>query len=147
MRKILLLSALFFYSVVGLAQIGAYQGKPHYLIDTYRAGIKIGTIEVEMYPSIAPKHVRNFDSLVSARFYDTTAFHRVIPGFVIQGGDPNSRHGPKSTWGMGNPNQTDIPAEFNPISHQRGVLSAARSTDPNSANSQFFICSILYSIE
>lgn len=140
MRKILLLSALFFYSVVGLAQIGAYQGKPHYLIDTYRAGIKIGTIEVEMYPSIAPKHVRNFDSLVSERFYDTTAFHRVIPGFVIQGGDPNSRHGPKSTWGMGNPNQTDITAEFNPISHQRGVLSAARSTDPNSANSQFFIC-------
>jgi|694.fasta_scaffold41787_2 peptidyl-prolyl cis-trans isomerase B (cyclophilin B) len=140
MRKILLLSALFFYSIVGIAQIGAYNGKPHYLIDTYRAGTKIGTVEVEMYPSIAPKHVRNFDSLVAARFFDTTAFHRVIPGFVIQGGDPNSRHGPKSTWGMGNPNQTDIPAEFNPISHQRGVLSAARSTDPNSANSQFFIC-------
>ncbi len=140
MRKILLLSALFFYSIVGFAQIGAYQGKPHYLIDTYRAGTKIGTIEVEMYPSIAPKHVRNFDSLVAAHFYDTTAFHRVIPGFVIQGGDPNSKHGPKSTWGMGDPKQIDIPAEFNPISHQRGVLSAARGSNINSANSQFFIC-------
>ena len=126
--------------MIGIAQIGAYNGKPHYLIDTYRAGTKIGTVEVEMYPSIAPKHVRNFDSLVAAHFFDTTAFHRVVPGFVIQGGDPNSRHGPKSTWGMGNANQTDIPAEFNPISHQRGVLSAARDNNINSANSQFFIC-------
>lgn len=140
MRKILLFSTLFFYSMIGIAQIGAYNGKPHYLIDTYRAGTKIGTIEVEMYPSIAPKHVRNFDSLVAAHFFDTTAFHRVVPGFVIQGGDPNSRHGPKSTWGIGNANQTDIPAEFNPISHQRGVLSAARDNNINSANSQFFIC-------
>lgn len=140
MRKILLFSTLFFYTTLGVAQIGAYQGKPHYLIDTYRAGTKIGTVEVEMYPSIAPKHVRNFDSLVAAKFYDTTAFHRVIPGFVIQGGDPNSKRGPKSTWGTGDPKQIDIPAEFNPISHQRGVLSAARSTDINSANSQFFIC-------
>ena len=88
MRKILLVSALFFYSIVGIAQIGDYNGKPHYLIDAYRAGTKIGTIEVEMYPSIAPKHVRNFDSLVAAHFFDTTAFHRVVPGFVIQGGDP-----------------------------------------------------------
>ena len=140
MRKILLFSTLFFYSMIGIAQIGAYNGKPHYLIDTYRAGTKIGTVEVEMYPSIAPKHVRNFDSLVAAHFFDTTAFHRVVPGFVIQGGDPNSRHGPKSTWGIGNANQTDIPAEFNPISHQRGVLSAARDNNINSANSQFFIC-------
>lgn len=134
-----LIFCLLFYNL-SVAQIGNYQGKPHYLIDSYRAGVKIGTVEVEMYPSIAPKHVRNFDSLVTEHFFDTTAFHRVVPGFVIQGGDPNSKHGPKSTWGIGNPNQVNIPAEFNPISHQRGVLSAARDNDINSANSQFFIC-------
>lgn len=104
------------------------------LVDT------IGFIDVQMFPSIAPKHVRNFDSLVNIKLFDSTAFHRVIPGFVIQGGDPNSKTGPRNTWGQGQPNQQNIPAEFNPISHQRGIFSAARDNNINSANSQFFIC-------
>jgi cyclophilin family peptidyl-prolyl cis-trans isomerase len=93
-----------------------------------------------MFPAIAPLHVRNWDSLVARQFFDSTAFHRVVPGFVIQGGDPNSRHGPRSTWGYGQPNQPNVVAEFNAVSHERGILSAARDSDPNSANSQFFIC-------
>jgi cyclophilin family peptidyl-prolyl cis-trans isomerase len=74
------------------------------------------------------------------KFYDTTAFHRVIPGFMIQGGDPNSRHGNPSTWGQGQFGQPTVPAEFTATKHVRGILSAARSNDPNSATSQFFIC-------
>jgi peptidyl-prolyl cis-trans isomerase B (cyclophilin B) len=77
---------------------------------------------------------------VSFNFFDTTAFHRVIPGFMIQGGDPNSRHGPTSTWGFGQPNQPTVNAEFTVAKHLRGILSAARSSNPNSATSQFFIC-------
>lgn len=95
---------------------------------------------IELFPDIAPQHVANFDSLVSIGFYDGTAFHRVVPGFVIQGGDPNSRSGPDSTWGYGDPAQQRVPAEFSRVSHQRGILSAARAQDPNSATSQFFIC-------
>ncbi len=127
-------------SLQASAQIGVYNGKPVYNILAVRAGDTIGNIVVEMYPKVAPLHVRNFDSLVAEQFYDHSAFHRVIPGFVIQGGDPNSKSGPRNTWGFGQPWQVEIPAEFNPISHQRGVFSAARSTDPNSATSQFFIC-------
>lgn len=127
-------------SLQASAQIGVYNGKPVYNILAIRTGDTIGNIVVEMYPKVAPLHVRNFDSLVAEQFYNHSAFHRVIPGFVIQGGDPNSKNGPRSTWGFGQPWQVEIPAEFNPISHQRGVFSAARSTDPNSATSQFFIC-------
>ncbi len=123
------------------AQIRVYNGKPRYTILAVREGNDtIGNIVLELYPTIAPKHVRNWDSLTAAKFFDSTAFHRVIPGFVIQGGDPNSKKGPRSTWGYGQPWQVEIPAEFNPISHQRSILSAARDANPNSANSQFFIC-------
>jgi peptidyl-prolyl cis-trans isomerase B (cyclophilin B) len=111
-----------------------------YVISVTQGGKPLGEIEIKLLPDVAPKHVANFDSLVSAKFYDGTAFHRVIPGFMIQGGDPNSRSKPKSTWGMGEPGQTKVPAEFNQTSHKRGMLSAARSQDPNSASSQFFIC-------
>jgi cyclophilin family peptidyl-prolyl cis-trans isomerase len=117
-----------------------FTGKPQYQILTTRAGNPLGTINIELYPLIAPKHVKNFDSLVSTVFFDTTAFHRVIPGFMIQGGDPNSRHGPKNTWGYGDPSQPTVNAEFSILSHQRGILSAARDANINSANSQFFIC-------
>ncbi|MFN8368443.1 MAG: peptidylprolyl isomerase [Candidatus Kapaibacterium sp.] len=103
-------------------------------------GESIGEIEIELFKDLAPKHVRNFDSLVSVGFYNGTAFHRVIPGFVIQGGDPNSKSKPKNTWGFGDPGQTKVPAEFNSTPHKRGIVSAARSNDPNSATSQFFIC-------
>ena len=99
------------------AQIGVYDGKPRYNILAVRAGNDtVGNIVLELYPTIAPKHVRNWDSLTAAKFFDSTAFHRVIPGFVMQGGDPNSKKGPRSTWGYGQPWQVNIPAEFNPIS-------------------------------
>jgi len=117
-----------------------YTGKPMFNIATKRAGVPLGNIVVELFPNIAPLHTRNFDSLVSRQFYDTTAFHRVIPGFMIQGGDPNSRHGATSTWGFGQPGQPNVNAEFTKAKHLRGILSAARSSNINSATSQFFIC-------
>lgn len=113
---------------------------PHYIISVTHGGNAVGDIEIELFPDIAPLHCKNFDSLVSIKFYDGTAFHRVIPGFMIQGGDPNSRSGPKSTWGYGDPSQKTVPAEFSTKSHLRGIMSAARTPDPNSATSQFFIC-------
>ncbi len=99
-----------------------------------------GTVEVEFYPNAAPKHVQNFIDLANKGFYDGTLFHRIIPGFVIQGGDPNTKGNStdRGKWGQGGPNYT-IPAEFNDIPHSRGILSMARSSDPNSAGSQFFI--------
>jgi cyclophilin family peptidyl-prolyl cis-trans isomerase len=117
----------------------AQTGKPQYNIMCEREGTYIGDIKVELFRIITPLHVHNFDSLVSIQFYDTTAFHRVVPEFVIQGGDPNSRHGDPSTWGYGDPTQTTVPAEFTNINHARGILGAARDTDINSATSQFFI--------
>ncbi|HRG59799.1 MAG TPA: peptidylprolyl isomerase, partial [Bacteroidia bacterium] len=117
-----------------------FTGKPQYSILSIENGDTIGTTIVELFPNIAPLHVANFDSLVNIHFFDSTAFHRVIPGFMIQGGDPNSRHGPDSTWGYGNPNQPTVNAEFSAAKHLRGILSAARDNDTNSANSQFFIC-------
>ncbi|MFP4528995.1 MAG: peptidylprolyl isomerase [Candidatus Kapaibacterium sp.] len=99
----------------------------------------LGEIILMTFPDVSPKHAKNFDSLVAAGAYDGTAFHRVIPGFMIQGGDPNSKNKPRDTWGYGDPGQTRVPAEFNDIHHERGILSAARSADPNSATSQFFL--------
>lgn len=121
------------------AQSG-FTGKPQYNILTIQNGDTIGNTTVELFPNIAPLHVANFDSLVNVHFFDTTAFHRVIPGFMIQGGDPNSRHGAISTWGYGDPSQPTVNAEFSAAKHLRGTLSAARDADTNSANSQFFIC-------
>jgi cyclophilin family peptidyl-prolyl cis-trans isomerase len=117
----------------------AQTGMPQYNMKCEREGTYIGDIKVELFRIITPLHVHNFDSLVSIQFYDTTAFHRVVPGFVIQGGDPNSRHGDPSTWGFGDPTQTTVPAEFTNINHSRGILGAARDSDINSATSQFFI--------
>jgi peptidyl-prolyl cis-trans isomerase B (cyclophilin B) len=120
------------------AQTG-FTGKPQYNIEVKRADTLMGNIVVEMFPAIAPNHVRNWDSLVSIKFFDSIAFHRVIPGFMIQGGDPNSKSGPRNTWGYGG-SETILDAEFSSVSHRRGILSAARTEDPNSASSQFFIC-------
>jgi len=117
-----------------------YNGKPRYEIVATQNNATLGIVNLELYQNIAPYHVRNFDSLVSKKFYDTTAFHRVVPGFVIQGGDQNSRSGPVSTWGFGQPGQPTVKAEFSVARHERGVLSAARSNNINSATSQFFIC-------
>jgi peptidyl-prolyl cis-trans isomerase B (cyclophilin B) len=116
------------------------KNNPQYVITVKQGDVKFGDIVLELFPDVAPKHCHNFDSLVNIKFYDGTAFHRVIPGFMIQGGDPNSKNKPKETWGMGEPGQKTVPAEFNDISHERGILSAARTSDPNSATSQFFIC-------
>jgi peptidyl-prolyl cis-trans isomerase B (cyclophilin B) len=98
----------------------------------------LGKIVIEFFPKDAPNHVANFIKLVESGFYDNTIFHRIIPGFMIQGGDPNTKSGDKSTWGMGEPDKS-INAEFNTIKHNRGIVSMARSNDPNSAGSQFFI--------
>ncbi len=97
-----------------------------------------GKIVFNLLPDIAPETVRNFTKLVESGFYDGTLFHRVIPGFMIQGGDPNSKEPDKSKWGTGGPGYT-INAEFSSRSHLRGIVSMARATDPNSAGSQFFI--------
>ncbi len=99
---------------------------------------KFGKIVFKLLPDIAPETVRNFVKLAQSGFYDGTLFHRVIPGFMIQGGDPNTKTPDKSKWGFGGPGYT-IKAEFNPKSHLRGVVSMARAMDPNSAGSQFFI--------
>jgi len=99
-----------------------------------------GTMVVEFWPDVAPKTVENFKTLANKGFYDGTCFHRVIKGFMIQGGDPLTKDPAKEDmWGTGGPGYT-IKAEFNDRSHTRGVLSMARSNDPNSAGSQFFIC-------
>ena len=101
---------------------------------------RLGEIQIKFFPDIAPKHVTSFIDLAEKGFYNGTTFHRVIPGFMIQGGDPNSKDpNNRSMHGMGGPGYT-IPAEFSDKSHKRGIVSAARSQDPNSAGSQFFIC-------
>jgi len=100
---------------------------------------QFGTIYVEFYPDVAPKTVENFKKLARSGFYDGTTFHRVVPRFVIQGGDPNSRDDDRSNDGQGGPGYA-IPAEFSDSKHEPGVVSMARGPDPNSAGSQFFIC-------
>jgi peptidyl-prolyl cis-trans isomerase B (cyclophilin B) len=100
---------------------------------------KFGDMEVTFFPEKAPKHVENFIALAKSGFYNGTIFHRIIPGFMIQGGDPNTKDPNKpETYGMGGPSQR-LNAEFNDIPHRRGILSMARTSDPNSAGSQFFI--------
>src|SRR3954464_8691425 len=99
-----------------------------------------GEMVAEFWPDVAPKTVANFKKLAKSGFYDGTAFHRVINGFMIQGGDPLTKDESKqSRWESSDPGYK-IDAEFNKKSHERGVLSMARSQDPNSAGSQFFIC-------
>ncbi len=99
---------------------------------------KFGDITLKFFPEAAPNHVKNFIDLSKKGFYDGTIFHRVVPGFVIQGGDPNTKGPDRSTYGMGGPGYT-LKAEFNSKPHKRGTLSMARSSDPDSADSQFFI--------
>ena len=98
----------------------------------------LGNIQFELLSDVAPETVRNFIKLAKSGFYDGTLFHRVIPKFMIQGGDPNTKESDKSTWGTGGPGY-NIKAEFNSRSHLRGIVSMARSSDPDSAGSQFFI--------
>lgn len=99
-----------------------------------------GDMVLEFWPDVAPKHVENFKTLAKKGFYDGTCFHRVIKDFMIQGGDPLTKDPAKEhAWGTGGPGHT-VKAEFNDRPHKRGVLSMARSSHPDSAGSQFFIC-------
>ena len=122
---VILLSTLLLTAVVSAQEIA--------VIET-----KFGKIEMELFADKAPGHVKNFKDLAKKGFYDGTIFHRVIPGFMIQGGDPNTKSDDRATHGMGGPGHS-INAEFNDTLHKRGVLSMARSQNPNSAGSQFFI--------
>jgi peptidyl-prolyl cis-trans isomerase B (cyclophilin B) len=98
-----------------------------------------GNIELNLLPELAPETVRNFTKLAESEFYNGTLFHRVIPGFMIQGGDPNTKKPElRAQWGMGGPGH-NIKAEFSSRSHLRGIVSMARAADPDSAGSQFFI--------
>ncbi len=99
-----------------------------------------GEMVVAFWPDVAPKTVENFKTLAKKGFYDGTAFHRIVKGFMIQGGDPNTKDLKKEgSYGMGDPGYK-IKAEFNDRKHEKGVISMARSRDPDSAGSQFFIC-------
>ena len=99
----------------------------------------LGQIKFQLLPELAPEHVRNFTKLAESGLYYGTLFHRVIPGFMIQGGDPNTKDPSlKSQWGMGGPGY-NIKAEFNSRSHLRGIVSMARSQDPNSANREYTV--------
>ena len=97
-----------------------------------------GNITIEFFPNDAPNHVKNFLELSESGYYDGTLFHRIISEFMIQGGDPNTKNEPETTWGKGGPEEF-LDAEFNNIKHKRGILSMARSTHVDSAGSQFFI--------
>ena len=122
---VILLSTLLLTAVVSAQEIA--------VIET-----KFGKIEMELFADKAPGHVKNFKDLAKKGFYDGTIFHRVIPGFMIQGGDPNTKSEDRSSHGMGGPGHT-IEAEFNDEPHVRGIVSMARSQDPDSAGSQFFV--------
>jgi len=107
---------------------------PHVLVKT-----KFGDMDIVLFPELAPKHVESFLKLSKSGFYNGTIFHRIIPGFMIQGGDPLTKDpANRSRFGTGGPGYT-LPAEFNKVPHEKGILSAARTADPNSAGSQFFI--------
>ena len=106
---------------------------------------KFGDMHIKFYPDVAPKHVENFIKLAKSGFYDGTIFHRVIPGFMIQGGDSNTKNSlRKDTYGQGGPkdekgNPVLLKAEFNDTPHKRGIVSMARANEPDTAGSQFFI--------
>jgi len=107
-------------------------------VTTVNIETKLGKISFKLLPELAPETVRNFEKLAKEGFYNETLFHRIIPGFMIQGGDPNTKTDNKSSWGTGGPGY-NIKAEFSSRSHLRGIVSMARSQDPDSAGSQFFI--------
>ena len=115
-----------------------YPGTPATSEDIAIMETSAGTIKLRLYPDVAPGHSDNFKRLANSGFYDSTTFHRVVPGFVIQGGDILSRDARRNNDGTGSPGYT-VEAEFNPRVHKKGTLAMARSNDPNSAGSQFYI--------
>lgn len=142
MKKLTLFLSLMMlaFTMTTKAKDARLEKTQNYTIEVKVEGKSIGKIKVSLWPDLAPKTVANFDALAKSGAYNGTAFHRVIPGFMIQGGDPNSKDKPKNTWGMGDPSLAKVPAEFSDVNHARGILSMARSQDINSASSQFFIC-------
>lgn len=137
MRKITIILITIISVVIFAAVLIAQRPKTmkeHLFIET-----DFGTIEIRFFEDKAPKHVEAIKKLAKSGFYDGTLFHRVIPGFMIQGGDPLSKESDRSKHGTGGPGFV-IPQEFNDISHKRGICSMARSQSVNSAGSQFFIC-------
>jgi peptidyl-prolyl cis-trans isomerase B (cyclophilin B) len=142
--KLSILTATLLGLLCGSALLGAEKKEEKAFMNTSNEVAVIKTSEGEMvaefWPDVAPQTVENFKKLARAGFYDGTAFHRIVKGFMIQGGDPLTKDPAKeSRWGSGDPGYK-IKAEFNKKSHERGVLSMARSSDPDSAGSQFFIC-------
>ena len=128
-------------AILAVASVNAEEQKPMNSANEV-AVIKTseGEMVAEFWPEVAPNTVENFKKLARSGFYDGTAFHRIVKGFMIQGGDPLTKDPAKeSRYGTGDPGYK-IKAEFNDRSHERGVLSMARSSDPDSAGSQFFIC-------
>ena len=123
------------------APAAAAEEKPMSAYENKVAEIKTtaGDIHVRFFPDVAPNHVKNFIDLAQKGFYNGTKFHRVIPGFMIQGGDPNTISGDPRTWGTGGNGENYVKAEFSRVKHKRGILSMARSGHPDSASSQFFI--------
>jgi len=107
-------------------------------MSTVNVQTNLGNISFKLLPELAPETVRSFEKLAKDGFYDGTLFHRIIPGFMIQGGDPNTKTDNKGSWGTGGPGY-NIKAEFSSRSHLRGIVSMARAQDPDSAGSQFFI--------
>ena len=101
----------------------------------------MGKFSIAFYPEVAPKHMAQMKKLATEGFYNGLAFHRAIPNGIIQGGDPQTRNGDRSLWGMGMPDQPTVPAEFSQLSFKRGTIGMARKgTDNDSATSQFFVC-------
>jgi cyclophilin family peptidyl-prolyl cis-trans isomerase len=147
MKKFLYLIVLILI-VIGVSMMTSKKVEEVAVIST-----KYGDMVIEFYPEIAPMHVESFKILANEGYFNGTLFHRVIPGFVIQGGDPNSKLDDRSIhgtggragkfFGIGDENDSStwlIPQEFNATPHVKGTLSMARTNDPNSASSQFFIC-------
>ena len=141
--KLSILNAMLCAVFFAAAQLGAEEKKEKPMNTSNEVAViktNEGDMVAELWPDVAPKTVENFKKLARQGFYDGTAFHRIIKGFMIQGGDPLTKDESKrASWGTGDPGYK-IAAEFNEKSHTRGVLSMARSNDPNSAGSQFFIC-------
>lgn len=140
MRSVL---AIFLLIILAAVPMGAHAAEGAKKMETKKAPkaiieTKFGNMEIKFFPDVAPKHVENFVKLAKEGFYDGTIFHRVIPGFMIQGGDPNTKGPDTRMYGTGGPGW-NVKAEFNDKPHKRGILSMARSQHPDSAGSQFFI--------
>ncbi len=99
-----------------------------------------GTVKIQLFPDVAPKHVENFKKLINQGFYNGLAFHRAVPNMIVQGGDPTTKGNDRNRWGSGDEALPKVKAEFNDRPFVKGTLGMARASDPDSGSSQFFIC-------